>query len=270
MSELFQFGKQFVTPKNAFLAGQLARKFGPDLLRAGRDLVFKKGKGKKRKRSGRAFQDDSSVDEPTSFGPVVQGIGPMTKNVHFKACATILIDGDASGASKDTILSMNSLFDPFGASSASQPTGFDQQMAFYLKYKVYKSRIFLRLRNEHTIPLHVGLMPDRQVAAIANTVRWETFCEFPRMRTKLVGKEDTAGQPSMISLSKTSMIRPIANERLNDDFAGLVGTSPTTQTHWHIMISTIDGSALPADAAFAIVELHMWAKLYDRVNLAVS
>lgn len=204
-----------------------------------------------------------------SFVPSVPGIGRLKQKLRFRYCETITPDGDTSNPTKDYVMTVNNLNDPDGGAGANQPTGYDQWGAFYKSFKVYKCKIDMIVRNTTSTPLAIGMMPNKSGTIIANTVGKNIWCEYPGMRIKGVGKQSTAGEKTYIKMSRTINMRRLANERLNDDYA-CTGGDPTTELYLHIVVSTMDGTALPANACQIEVRRTFWCIAYDRKQLALS
>ncbi len=212
-----------------------------------------------------------------------EAIGPKQKNVAFKTCYALNIPTDAAAdKSEDNVLPLNNPFAPVPG-SASQPTGFDEHMAFYNKGRVKSVNIKISWVATAIAAqdIVIGLIPEAGNGASSlpttflDSISWEEWCEYPRAQHKLFPRPDTATNNVSVKYMKYHCIpHKFFNEVLkgNDNFDFTAAAGPINLVGLHVIYADLANVALVDSTTYfrLKVEITMNCVLYDRKNLARS
>lgn len=171
----------------------------------------------------------------------------------------------AAGGSDRVICSANDLYDPTLNTGAYQPLGFDQWMAFYTHFTVWRSSIKITLLNSAASVCWAGIKLRPSSTAVTD---FEEFSQHPKGPiTKLTG---TGGSGTTTLRYGHKMSTYFGRSVLNDDiFRGTVSSSPSELAYYHISVHSIDGTNDPGDI-YGLVEIVYDVYLHERKNLTES
>jgi hypothetical protein len=159
----------------------------------------------------------------------------------------------------------NSLYDPDVTSLGHQPKYYDQYSAVYLRYRVYASRITLKVINGANAALVAAIVPDTNQLT-PTTVYAVT--ENPRaVVSRLVA---TAGNRTERISKKISTQQQLGLNQfeINDDsFTASTSNNPTALWYWNCVFANLTNVPL---AGQAYVEIQYDCEFYDRIDSGPS
>lgn len=161
--------------------------------------------------------------------------------------------------------STNSLYDPDVTGVGNQPISFDQWSAIYATYRVFSSKIILKVCNNSGNPLEILLGP---------TLHGSSWGSFDGMKSTNNFKNRFLS-PLTGSGSKTTMVHYVKNKSLfrckdlrdNEDYAAPVGSNPSVTGKW--MIGFLDSKGGTLDITFS-VDIYYYAEMYNLQQLDMS
>ncbi len=207
----------------------------------------------------------------TIHGPR-RAIMPRTQLVRFKICQALQIIPDATEKTKYTVVALD-LVDPMVGVGANQPIGFDQWMAFYENFQVVSGTVRIRCKNETAKELVIGLMKDRSGTSPATTLIYQSWCQFPLMKTVFLGPEGVAGnEVARVKFISSKGTPSIVLRGVNAaDLLGTGAASPTERVFFHLFISDPTGADLSNVLhVSAQVEMTIIVKLMNRTQLVIT
>lgn len=166
----------------------------------------------------------------------------------------------------DTVLSLNSAFDPEVSGVGHQPRLFDQYAALYGRYRVDRTHVMIITRQRAAHGVSVVLVPSNSATALTSADR---PCEFTRaVHGGITGssqpciRQETAFLPhAVIGLSK-------AQYDDEEDCSAVTTASPAQQAYLHVVHEQVDQTTV------LDVEVHILLKyditFYDRITPGVS
>lgn len=169
---------------------------------------------------------------------------------------------------------LNSMYDPYVGVGGTQPRGFDQWMAFYKRYKVFKTEVRVR-----AIPpvdtagwgtlagtfCAFSIKNSSQGTPYLSGLDYSSVMEKPQMGCFLVDFKNQPGQEAQFTIDMAQVEgRPL----YSDNYTGSSSGSPGNL----IQIEVGCGNAIGTNSVSLaiIVELIFHATLYERENVAVS
>jgi len=169
-----------------------------------------------------------------------------------------------TGSTASYTFRANSLFDPDFTSAGHQPYYFDQYIASYEKYRVFKTHIKLRVTNaSQTDVSEVVLIPASQIPTITSL---SLAREFPRsVCTGILPAFQTI--PVEIGLSlKTSTVLGLQSKQIYDQDYGAVFSSNPIELWYY----TIYCWGLTTNNVLVDVEMLFECEFYDRAPVSLS
>ncbi len=247
-----------------------------------------KRKGRRKYHRARLHQKSYGFGEswqffsPSKHLSVGAAILPDKTYVSFKNCKYIAFTTDAAaGLSEDNVFAINSPVNMYGGTV--EPTAFDEWMNFYNKGRVITSRIKITWLGKNTAnDIVVGLIPEAGdgasalPVAIADTVGWTTWCEYPKSQHRVIPEIDVGtGNKSTKFMNYKCTPSKFFKESLsgNDKYDFTRTAGPKNLVGMHFVIGNLDtGNNLPdsTELAVAKVEQIMHCMLYDRKNLSLG
>ncbi len=250
---------------------------------------FKRKRGGRRK-YGRARLHQRSQDlglagtwyHPSKHLSVGKAILPAKTFVTFKRCKFIAITTDAGASfSEDNVFAINNPLNVFGATQ--EPTAFAEWMAFYNKGRVLRSKLKVTWVSKSTADdIVIGLIPEAGDGAsalpadIADTVAWDTWCEFPRAQHRLIVEIDVGtGNKSTKYMSYNCRPESFFKEtmRAGDKYDFTASVAPKNQVGMHFILGNMATNTVLPNSTLIMelkVELTFYCMLYDRKNLSLT
>jgi len=168
--------------------------------------------------------------------------------------------------STDEVFHMNSLFDPDITLAGHQPRDFDTWSTVYGKYRVFKARYELSLRQRASHGISATIVPNTVVAAL-------TAAGFPAElpRAKYLGVTGS-NQPVLHAsgefLCSAILGQSPAQYAANENTAALVTANPTESLYIHLFVQQLDATTV-ADFEYEL-RLTFFAEMFDRQVLGPS
>lgn len=166
----------------------------------------------------------------------------------------------------------NSLFDPDASLGGGQPLAFDQLAAIYNKYKVYASKITLKvqsLNNTGTVPYYLAVYPY-SVSPPSGTDWIGRVVEQPYCRFLTRNQYDHS--PYLKSVMSTAKIWGLPKTAVKSDasYASDVTTNPLRQWNWRIAFGNMNDAATSATNYVVQVTVTYYCEFYMRRILQPS
>lgn len=146
---------------------------------------------------------------------------------------TINLAESSARSGAHTTFSLNGLYDPNTGAIGSQPVGFDQMMAMYGQYRVWRVRVNCTFQNANTTaanPVQCVIYGTYQPAVPSNPAAW--FCQ-PFGRTAVI--EPVGGRSGCILKCSFDIPKVLGLTRAqytsDMDFVGTSGGNPTRQAY---------------------------------------
>jgi len=191
---------------------------------------------------------------------------PQKMSTQFRFITRLALDYVGStGAASVVNLKANSLFDPLGASGATQPPFFDQIMSFYQRYEVTGCSLKMTVTNTQDAPVCVYMVP---VTDITDTYTLATAAVMPNAKMRVLGSLN--GSSSVLIFSNYAKTKNVVGVANTDDLQGASGADPTRIWYWHISSSPAL-AGLATDYTVAILcEMTFYTFLSDAQVVANS
>jgi hypothetical protein len=174
-----------------------------------------------------------------------------------------------TGARGTQVFRLNDLFDVDFTGAGSQPEGFDELMAIYDRFRVYKSRLRL-----------VG----GSYGSTLPTASFRVVCLPSTSSATYVTLDDAASAPFAVSSLNfggnpgcrhtreytTATVTGVTPATVLDDvdYSGTVGAGPAVNAYWHVYVQAADLTSTVV-ATFDI-ELEYYVDFYARNDFALS
>lgn len=164
------------------------------------------------------------------------------------------------------VFSGNGMYDPNITSTGTQPTGFDQYMGLYDAYKVYGSKIRVKLSNAYSSSSAIlATIPVRDYSGVASGGINEVIRD-PRVRYQIVA----ANQQGVATVKNyQSTKKAFGLTDLSDIvFEGSASSNPSDQWYWLILGANISGAG--ALSLQMHVEIVYYVEFFRRKDINVS
>lgn len=175
-----------------------------------------------------------------------------------------------AGPTDQIVMRGNSVFDPEEATGGNQPTGYDEYSQFYGEYRVYASKMRVRIVNDTDgVGLNVTLMAGRSAQGSGSFLG---SLQQPYTKTRYCG-QPTGKDVVYVSNYMTTRkmwARPVKNE---DNFVGITGgtgtgSNPTNQWYFILEVGSSDGATnINYDV---LIQMTYWVEFSARKTLALS
>lgn len=160
----------------------------------------------------------------------------------------------------------NGLWDPRAGVINDQPTGFDQWMALYGRYRVLGSKIVVRFMNQSNDPISVIVWPQIQ-SALPSTKPdvWKTqsYCQV-----KGVGPISGSTNCEIRSYMSSRNLYGYEEIGQNYLFSGSASANPANMWYWVVGLHKINANSL--ESVFCEVTIEYYCQFYDKLVLAES
>lgn len=163
----------------------------------------------------------------------------------------------------------NSLFDPDYTGAGNQPTGYDQWAQFYNSYRVSASSIKVIARstqgNNEITMMVIQPRLDTTVDTDYLDMAADTYSK------KIMLPNNTAGYYKPLKhYMTTRKIYGISKSKVQDDnYSAAVGSNPTNQWYWHIVVDDTKTGAINQDVNL-YAEVTYYVEFYGRKELDQS
>lgn len=136
----------------------------------------------------------------------------------------------------------NGLYDPDITGIGHQPTGFDQLVAIWSRYRVYSSRIRVDVVNVAGVPVQVSITPQ---AVSTNFTSTQDATQYPGTTWKVLGGTTTSQDVVTITnRASTKNIFHVSDIKDDVAFTGNNANNPQNLWYWHVMIDNPTADAL--------------------------
>lgn len=141
------------------------------------------------------------------------------------------------------VFGLNDIYDPYTGVGGGQPTGFDQWMNMFNRFRVSSSTIKVQFQNEDAVasPTTVSIVPN-PIANSALLTRWNngdlTYGKQIFVANKMVGTANPRTISSSMSMQK--LVGP--KWKYDDDYFGTASRGPTAEGKalWYIVFHNHD------------------------------
>lgn len=198
--------------------------------------------------------------------PIIKPFGNKTFEQHLVYCDYIQMPGNTGGNVSSHVFSANSLYDPDYTGIGHQPHYFDQCMAIYDHYTVYKAKITIygenNVNNTAMITsLRIG--DDATLISLPNDVAEQTGSKWIYVSSCPASTDNK----TKWSLSKTvnvpKFFTKTKKDLINDAiFRGAAATSPAEQVYFIIDQWAVD-QASGVGSDFLQVKVEYWAQFTE-------
>lgn len=170
-----------------------------------------------------------------------------------------------TGAPAQYTFRANSLFDPDFTSTGHQPYYFDQYIASYEKYRVFKTHCILRCTNiSQTVPSELVLIPASQIPTITSLTQAR---EIPRsVTTGILPAFQSLPKTISQSLSTKTMLGLQKTQVYDQDYGAVFSANPVELWYYTIYCWT----NTTTQSVLVDVELVFECEFYDRAPVAIS
>ncbi len=202
---------------------------------------------------------------PRSLGP--QAVAPDSVRVQLRYNTRGGLNTTATGFAAQ-VFNLSSLYDPDYSASGHQPTGFDQWMLIYNRYRVYNVRVHVKFAchpSEQTQTFETTMVPQTSTTTTYSTIA--EYIEDPRaqfgvlrpgVNSEIMGSYDLQ---EMFGTSKAQFADIV--------YSGTETTSPSTSYYLHIAVESMIGAA-SAQSVLWCARLDYDCEFYERKNLSIS
>lgn len=189
---------------------------------------------------------------------------PRTKYVMLKYCQQISLSGTTGGiVGIEHVFGLNCMYDPDLTGTGHQPMGFDQMMALYTRYRVYKADFKLRPIGTSNAPFLVAMVNNSQTTGTASGIDYPTACERSNCAVKVVGDPNDS-----VIFGSFKMAEIEGQGIFDDNYTGGVSGNPGNQIRLHLGVGDINGA--DTCGVNLSVEITFYASLDHRQTLAAS
>jgi hypothetical protein len=170
-----------------------------------------------------------------------------------------------TGSSAQYTFRANSLFDPDFTSAGHQPYYFDQYIAIYEKYRVFKTHCTLRCTNiSQTTPSEVVLIPVSQIPTLTSLTQAR---EIPRaVPSGILPAFQSLPKTISLSLSTKTQLGLQKTQVYDQDYGAVFSANPVELWYYTIYCWTPNTT----QTVLIDVELRFECEFYDRAPAAIS
>lgn len=167
------------------------------------------------------------------------------------------------GGAGGYVFTGNDAFDPNYTGAGAQPLGFDEWSAFYERYRVFGSSMYVKAISNDTVDTKLCICP-----MISDTLRSDvrTYAADAYTRWCIVPSSNN-GVRNLKKYMSSRKILEVKDIRDNVAFSALVSASPSTVWYWHIFAENSDAGDLNINAFVKIV---YYIEFYRRKKLSMS
>lgn len=169
----------------------------------------------------------------------------------------------------------NSLYDPDSSVGIgqNQPLGFDQLVQFYSRYRVYASKIVVRVHSlgaTGTSPYYLAVIPYNTNTSFLSDNTLEKISEQPYSRYITRNQYDSNGYiKSVMSTAKIYGV-PKTAVKVDDLYSSLVDNNPANQWAWMIAFGQLNPAVTTSTTYSMEIKITYYAEFYERKNLTRS
>lgn len=189
----------------------------------------------------------------------------------------VVSDSPASDGTKGVIeFRGNSLYDPDDSvgTGQAQPLGFDQLVQFYSRYRVYASKIYVKMHSlaaTGTTPYYLAIVPRLRDGSILTSPSIEVISEQPYSKYITRNQYDSnRGIKSIMSTAKIFGV-PKVSVKADDAYSAIVSGNPVLGWLWSINYGTLNSSLNITPVQYSMeIKITYYAEFYERKNLVRS
>lgn len=191
---------------------------------------------------------------------------PRRMITRFKYTDTVQMAIDYANGNTVYYFNLNGLYDPDGSGTGHQPYGFDEAMALYSRYRVYKCTWHIAFPNNLGDTYTVAVVPTNGSTSFA-TQSFGRAAETPMAVTKVI----SAGAPTTyikgsVYLPKLNGVKP-SEYKADDRYIGTAAANPAEVFHLNIVGNQPFSNAI---TVYPTVTLVYYAELLDPNIVAQS
>lgn len=226
---------------------------------------YRKRTGTKSYVKKKAKSKYSKMDKASKL--TLRGNGLIMPDRYFVKLKYTLINlsfGGASLVSND--LFGNSLYDPEVAIGGSQPTGYQQLINFYERYKVHGSKVkvqpIVASGSSANAVVRWYLLPS---ASSTIPTDYANAVNQPYTRKLITGTRDGKNTGVMKQYMSTKKMFGLAT--LNDeDYGAVVNGNPALLWYWQTVANIYNGTGTIETGVYADIEITYYCEFYRRKN----
>lgn len=169
----------------------------------------------------------------------------------------------AGGIVGDQLVSGNSVYDPDASGVGEQPYWYDEMSQIYVKYRVVRSKIVIRLINTSTPLVRVVVLP-----IYSSSIPTDSYESSELPRSKFREVSGTAGGPVIAKISSGADTHDIVGvsaeaSLIEDAYAANSGANPAYRWYWLIQVQNIGGftTTIGCTCEYTIVYDVIWSGL---------
>ncbi len=165
------------------------------------------------------------------------------------------------------VFRLNDLYDPNYTSTGHQPTGFDQWMSIYNRFRVDKVRVRVTASPTSTYVSDKWTMTLSPQSSTTSTTSIQSTAEDPRSKTVLVSAYQHGTIENVFDLRR---LFGVSKELYgSSNYTGTGTSSPNSIYYLHIFVS---GWNITPTSGYCVllVELEFDCLIYERLNVAPS
>lgn len=174
-----------------------------------------------------------------------------------------------SGEPANYVISANDCFDPTGQAGLYQPMGFQQYMALYNQFTVWKSKISATFISSGDSPSTASGFACIKIRDISTPItEGDQILDSPRGPNSILTNSNAKGWTKLNYGYKMSKFFGRAVTK-DDKYEGHINTSPDEQAYYHVSLVTLTETE-DVGAMYCMVKVVYYCQLSERKSLPVS
>lgn len=233
--------------------------------------VYRKGGYRKKTRYGGRKYVKRKMKATVRSNPTFMPDRYFTK-LQYSDFTTVTDALGTGGRWTSRIYRGNGIFDPDQAIGGMQPLAFDQLTAMYRRYRVYASKIHVRvhsLNSSGVAPYYLAVCP--YAGTNFSSTGWvNDIVEQPYVRYFTRNQYDA--NPAIKHCMSTAKIYGLNKNtvKTDDTFSAAAGSLPASQWSWIVAVGNLNVGA-SADTSYILeIKMTYYVEFYDRINLQRS
>lgn len=166
---------------------------------------------------------------------------------------------------KELTINANNIFQPLAFSTGTQPMGYDQLSVLFQRYKVFGTKVTVRMAHDLTEPVRCCMYASHSSSPITS---FERAVTQPFSINWLMSQDIDKDIRSYYMRTAKIFGQKIA---FYNGFAGAVGGAPTHKWYIHIVFGTADATTdLGANNVYIQVRVTQYVRWDERISLPAS
>jgi len=177
----------------------------------------------------------------------------------------------------DYVFSGNGLFDCDITGTGGQPANYDDFSAIYARYRVYGSKIVVRMWSPGSLTgagvFRICLAPRHLTTAVTDIAGFHDAQSQPFAQAAIFYGGNATSRGTTMEMRKsmtTKVIMGYKQSAVDDDdtLAALTSANPNHQWYWHLIAGMMDGSS--SGTVYYNLEIEYDVEFYDRVDTGLD